>query len=389
VRRVLRPWTSPTAWTRALHLALGLSVAVLCALVWPGLEDAAPRTIAGLYAAPLPLLVVLVCVPVVRRSEGVQVRALVLRGDDGGEVSVEPARGWAGRGRLLAWLCARVWLGVTAAEVCVLAVAAVRALLPGGALGTGWAVLLVPLAVLAAGGAVAALGALTAAIARRLLGPSAAERLAAQRARTERLLERTRLAAELHDSIGHALTVTLLQAEAAREVAGRDPAFVDAALEAIADSARRAGADLERVLGLLREPAGPVPPAPGLAELAALARSAEAAGAQVELAVGGPVADLPPLVSEEAYRIVQEALTNALRHAGPVPVRVRVAVGAGELALTVENPAPAVPLPSGAGTGSGVRRVRERVALLGGTAQAGPVEGGWRVEVRLPLHGAP
>ncbi|MGY1778911.1 sensor histidine kinase [Geodermatophilus sp. SYSU D01036] len=372
MRAVLRPVTSRSTWTRAVHLALGAWLAVACALVWPGLDDASPRTLAGLYLAPLPLLVVLACVPAVRRSEGVQARALLLPGDD--DVTVEPARTWAERGRLLAWLVVRVELGVLAAEVTALAVWSVAARWPLAAVvAPAWAY------------ALAGLGALTAAAARALLHPSAVERLAAQRVRTARLLERTRLAADLHDSIGHALTVTLLQAGAARDVAGSDPAFAGRALAAIEDSARSALGDLERVLALLRDGAPP-PRAPTLADVGVLVRSAEAAGARVDVRVTGAVAELPGVLSREAYRIVQEALTNALRHAGPVPVRLRVDAGPHALAIVVGNPVP-VPVPAAGGGGSGVRGLRERAAGLGGTAVAGPVDDGWRVEVRLPLAG--
>lgn len=367
-----------------MHLALSAWVAVACALVWPGLEDAAPRTLAGLHVAPLPLLAVLACVPAVRRSEGVQARALLLPGDD--EVTVEPARTWAERGRLLLWLVARVELGVLAAGLTALAVWAGAALLTGSRVS---AVAGVPLAVAvlpAWGLLVAGLGALTAAVARRLLSPSPAERLAAQRARTERLLERTRLAAELHDSIGHALTVTLLQAGAARDVAGRDPAFVDRALAAIEDSARSAAADLDRVLALLRD-TSPAPAAPTLADVGALVHAAEATGARVDARVDPAVAGLPEVLSREAYRIVQEALTNALRHAGPVPVRLEVGVDGGALQLAVRNPVPA-PVLGGRGGGSGIRGLHERAAVLGGSALAGPDGDDWRVEVRLPLGGS-
>lgn len=366
-----------------MHLVLGAWVAVACALVWPGLEDSAPRTLAGLYLAPLPLLALLACVPAVRRSEGVQARALLLPGDD--EVTVEPARTWSERGRLLLWLVARVELGVLAAELTALAVWAGAALLTGSRVS---AVAGVPLAVVVLPAwalAVAGLGALTAAVARRLLSPSPAERLAAQRARTERLLERTRLAAELHDSIGHALTVTLLQAGAARDVAGRDPAFVDRALAAIEDSARSAAADLDRVLALLRE-TSPAPAAPTLADVGGLVHAAEAAGARVDARVDPAVAGLPEVLSREAYRIVQEALTNALRHAGPVPVRLDVGVDGGALRLAVRNPVPA-PVVAARGGGSGIRGLHERAAVLGGTALTGPDGDDWRVEVRLPLGG--
>jgi signal transduction histidine kinase len=92
-------------------------------------------------------------------------------------------------------------------------------------------------------------------------------------------------------------------------------------------------------------------------------------------------------VSHEGHRIVQEALTNALRHAGPGPVRVRIDVGREHLALLVSNPVPVAPVPAAAGSGSGVRGLRERAALLGGSAEAGPVEDRWQVDVRLPLRG--
>ncbi|MGR7025966.1 sensor histidine kinase [Geodermatophilus sp. URMC 62] len=382
MRRLLRPVTSRTTWARVLHLALGLWFAVACALVWPGLPDASPRALAGLFLAPLPLLVVLACVPVVRRSEGVQARALLLPGDD--EVTVEPSRTWSERGRLLLWLCVRVELGVLAGQATGAATVTVASLLRPGTDLPGWAA--VPAAavvVLAAGYVLAGLGGLAAATARRLLHPSPAERLRAEQVRTERLLERTRLAAELHDSIGHALTVTLLQAGAARETAGRDPAVLDAALTAVEDSARQAAADLDRVLALLRDGAPPRDP-PTLADVDRLVRAARAAGAPVDLRVEGPVADLPPLVSREAYRMAQEALTNALRHAGPVPIALHVGVRADALELDVRNPVP-VPAPAPPGGGSGVAGLRERAAVLGGTASAGPVDGGWQVAVRLPL----
>jgi signal transduction histidine kinase len=377
VRTLLRPVTSRSTWARLLHLAIGLWFAVACALVAPGLPDASLRSLAGLFLAPLPLLAVLACVPVVRRSEGVQARALVLPGDD--QVTVEPSRTWSERGRLLLWLVARVELGVLAGQLSFLAVTTAWSL---ARTGFGW---VAAIGLLLAGGyALAGLGALTAVVARRLLHPSLAERLAAQEARTERLLERTRLAAELHDSIGHALTVTVLQAGAARELAGREPAFVDRALAAIEDTARQAAGDLERVLTLLRRESAPAPDAPTLADVGALIRAAESAGATVDAELTGELADLPPALSREGYRIVQEALTNALRHAGPVPIRLRVAVDRDAVHLAVENPLPTLAGAPGR-DGSGVRGLHERAAVLGGTAQAGPVDDEWRVAVRLPL----
>ncbi len=382
MRRLSGPVAARTTWTRALHLAIAAWFATACALVWPGLSDASLRTLGGQYLAPLPVLVLLACVPAVRRSEGVQVRALVLPRDDG--ISVEPARSWTDRARVLLWLCLRVTLGVLAAQLTAAVVAVVWRLVQRGDL-LGWAA--IPAAVLALPSVVVLLGTALAAAARSLLSPSAAERMAVAEARTDRLLARTRLAAELHDSIGHALTVTVLQAGAARQVAGRDPAFVDAALAAIEESARRASAELDRVLALLREPSSGPSGSPTMDDVGALVRSAEAAGAAVDLRVTGAVAALPPVVSREGYRIVQESVTNALRHAGPVPVTVAVTVAPGCLVLAVENPVP-VTVSAPGGTGSGVRGLQERAALLGGTASAGVVDGRWRVTVRLPLAAA-
>jgi signal transduction histidine kinase len=390
VRALLRPVTSWSTWARVLHLAIGLWFAVACALVWPGLPDASPRSLAGLFLAPLPLLAVLACVPAVRRSEGVQARALLLPGDD--QITMESSRTWSDRGRLLGWLIVRVELGVLAGQLAALAATTTWSLVHSTAREApdvpDWAAGPLALAALAAAVyALAGLGALSAAVARRLLHPSLAERLAAQQARTERLLERTRLAAELHDSIGHALTVTVLQAGAARELAGRDPAFVDRALAAIEDSARQAAADLDRVLALLRRESSPAPDAPTLADVDGLVRAAEAAGATVDAELIGAASDLPQTLSREAYRMVQEALTNALRHAGPVPIRLRITVDRDAVHVAVDNPLPTLTAATGR-PGSGVRGLHERAAVLGGTAQAGPVADQWRVTVRLPLPGA-
>ena len=119
--------TSRSTWARALHLAIGAWFAVACALVWPGLEDMSPATVVGLFLAPLPALAVLACVPAVRRTEGLQARALVLPGDD--DVTVEASHTWSDRGRLLLWLCVRVELGVLGAELTGLAVRTVWSIL--------------------------------------------------------------------------------------------------------------------------------------------------------------------------------------------------------------------------------------------------------------------
>jgi signal transduction histidine kinase len=246
-----------------------------------------------------------------------------------------------------------------------------------------WAyALLVPLPLLALYGAVVGLGELITAIAHRLLGPSPTERLAALEERTEQLLERSRIARELHDSIGHALTVAVVQAGAAR--AAGDPAFTDRALGAIEDTGRAALEDLDRVLGVLREAERPASSRPTLTEADRLLESARTSGAKVDAEVRGPVESVPGPVSREGYRILQESLTNVLRHAGGVPVRVRIEVRDGLLGLEVRNPLTAdIP---GPGRGSGLRGIRERAALLGGRARTGPHEGDWQVHVELPLR---
>ncbi len=122
---------------------------------------------------------------------------------------------------------------------------------------------------------------------------------------------------------------------------------------------------------------------PTLADADRLLDSARASGAKVDAEVTGPVDSVPGPVSREGYRILQEALTNVLRHAGAVPVRVRVHAGDGTLVLAIRNPLPAA-IP-GPGRGSGLRGIRERAALLGGRARTGPDEGDWQVHVELPL----
>jgi signal transduction histidine kinase len=229
--------------------------------------------------------------------------------------------------------------------------------------------------------AVAGLGSLAATMAPVLLGPSTAERTAAVEARERRLAERNRLARELHDSVGHALTATTLQAGAARAVFDRDPEFARRALEAIEEVGRTAMEDLDHVLGVLRE-SGPEPARPQrtLADLDRLFADVRAGG--VRLDTGVTVGAVPAPVSREAYRIVQESLTNAARHGGPGAVTVRVR---GDEELTIEVRNALGDRPAGGGGGRGVDGMRERVRLLGGALEVGADGGEWRVRARLPL----
>ncbi|MEU5278100.1 histidine kinase [Streptomyces asoensis] len=382
--RLLRPLLRGTTYTRLLHLW----VPMLVVSVWMFIDPSRPWV-------PALLLVPVGLIPAVRTGEGVQARLLLLPGDADSGFSVAPSATWRDRLRTVLWLEVRMALGAVAACACVWlpAVAYDLAVGAGGSVPVGppglrgaaprwWTALLVPFPLLALYGAVVGLGGLVTVVARGLLGPSAAERLAALEERTEQLLERNRIARELHDSIGHALTVAVVQAGAAR--AAGDAEFTDRALAAIEESGRSALADLERVLGVLRESGRPVSESPTLTEADRLLESARASGAKVDAEVSGPLETVPGPVSREGYRILQEALTNVLRHAGPVPVRVRVAVADDLLHLEVRNPSTAR-LP-GPRRGSGLRGIRERAALLGGRASTGPDEGEWRVRAELPVR---
>jgi signal transduction histidine kinase len=234
--------------------------------------------------------------------------------------------------------------------------------------------------------AVAGLGALAALMAPALLGPSPSERIAALEAHAVQLAERNRLARELHDSVGHALTVTTLQAAAARRLLDSDPDFVRTALAAIEEAGRGATEDLDHVIGLLREQdRGRPAPQPTLTDLDRLIADARAAGLELDVDVGGAVGHVPAAVSREGYRIVQEGLTNAVRHGGWAPVSLRLQVSDRTLEIDVTNPLRDGPAASGGGRG--LDGMRERVALLGGRMTAGEDGGVWRVAVRLPTGG--
>ncbi|HLL33557.1 MAG TPA: histidine kinase [Streptomyces sp.] len=381
--RFLRPLLRGTTYTRLLHLW----VPVLLVSVWLFVDMARPWL-------PALLLVPVGLVPAVRRGEGLQARFMLTPDETDSGISTAPSATWGDRLRTVLWLEIRmvlgavtvalsVWMPVLAVDLAAASLGRTpydNPLLPVDEPHWGYAAL-VPLPLLALAAAVVGLGELVTAIARWLLGPSAAERLAALEERTERLLERTRIARELHDSIGHALTVAVVQAGAAR--AAGDPAFTDRALGAIEETGRAALEDLDRVLGILREAERPVSGRPTLVEADRLLESARASGTKVDAEFSGPLAQVPGPVSREGYRILQEALTNVLRHGDGVPARVRVAVADGRLDLKVRNPLPAA-IP-GPGRGSGLRGIRERAALLGGRAHTGPHDGDWQVHVELPL----
>ncbi|MEU1842935.1 sensor histidine kinase [Micromonospora sediminicola] len=213
--------------------------------------------------------------------------------------------------------------------------------------------------------------------------------------------ERTRIARELHDVVAHSMAVMIVQADGVRFTLDRDPATAREAAKVVADTGRQALEEMRRLVGVLREPSRPDPPPvtdepaaepahrrPALVELPALLDRFRAAGLRIACAGAGTPVALPPGLELTVYRVVQESLTNALKHAG---------VGA-SVELTLDWDADAVvvravddgrgrpvvrPAPSG---GHGLVGMRERVGVYDGSLAAGPtLAGGWRVEARLPL----
>jgi signal transduction histidine kinase len=194
-----------------------------------------------------------------------------------------------------------------------------------------------------------------------------------------------RIARELHDVIAHALSVIVVQAGAADDAFDLDPARAREPVRAIDAAARSALADLRRVLGVLHEQAE-YEPQPGLAQVDRLLRQVRATGLDVAFEVQGATRPLPAAVDLSAYRIVQEALTNTLRHARAEHVRVRIRYGSRlELEVRDDGSGPA----NGGGPGRGLVGMRERVALLGGSLATGPAPGGgYRVAAEIPIEPA-
>ncbi|GAA3169422.1 MULTISPECIES: sensor histidine kinase [Streptomyces] len=383
MRRFLRSLTLANVCSRWLHLVTGSMIAMVSLFIWPGPDGHGQTVLLRAALFSVPLLVLLGLVPVVRLAEGVQARLMLVPGRPSpdrdarrAEITAAPAASLADLGRTVCWLVLRVQLGaLTLSASGWLPTLAVRLARLGDA-----RALLAPLPLLGLVAVVVGAGAVIAAAARWLLAPSAAERIAALEERTERLMEHNRLARELHDSIGHALTAVVVQAGAARAAGSAE--FTGQALTAIEDTGRRALEELERVLEVLREDAPQPRARPELTDAARLLDAARGAGAEVTAEVSGPLDAVAGPVSREGYRILQEALTNVVRHAGPVPVTVRIAVHGDLVELDIRNPLGDAG--AAAGRGRGLRGIRERARLLGGHAEAGPDEGSWRVHARLP-----
>ena len=217
----------------------------------------------------------------------------------------------------------------------------------------------------------------------------------AEREREERAAhavteERTRIARELHDVVAHSISVIAVQTQAVRR--RLDPSLEReiADLRAVETTARQAMAEMRRLFGVLRADTDrlDLEPQPGLDQLDRLVADARTAGTPVDVVVEGERIPLPPGLDLAAYRIVQEALTNARRHAPGSQVRVRLAFAGGGLEVTVDSDGRARARSDGGGLG--LVGMRERVALYGGELEAGPTAAGFRVRADLPFReGAP
>jgi len=402
--RVLRPLVSKATYRRWVYLIVGGAMSVpyllFAAVAVPSLLPfVATIEQAMIIGGVITLLVAAATafLPAVHVLESTAVRVLL---DDPAPDAPSPPQSREGRLQAATMFVVHVSVGTAASFFSLIAPVAVgfsvSSVFTGklfqGSPGIevtvpkGWASAWIP-AVFLAGVvlliyAVWAVGGLLRLAAGALLAMSAGDRIAQLERRTELLAERNRLARELHDSVGHALSVVTLQAGAARRTLRTDPEFTEQALTAIEESARTAVEDLDHVLGLLREESASRTPRAGLAELDALVAQTRLGGTEVEAEIRGELAAVPPVVSREVYRILQECLTNAVRHAGRVPVTVVVEIGDAGLYANVANP-----LGSGsgrAGGGRGLRGMTERAAVLGGELTAGRAGERWEVVVRVP-----
>lgn len=214
-----------------------------------------------------------------------------------------------------------------------------------------------------------------------------AERTREEEARARVDEERIRIAREVHDTVAHAIAIINVQAGVTAHIIDQRPERAREALEVIERTSSQALREMRTVLGVLRDDHDGRVPHPGLAQLDELIAKGRDAGLDVKLEADAPTTALPSAVDSACYRILQESITNVIRHAGPTRVTVNVEYGVDTLELRVANEAGHAPKDdSSAGPGRGITGMRERCQLLGGQLDAGPLaHGGFEVVARLPL----
>ena len=367
-------------YLRLVFVLIGAAFALSLALLDVAL-------IALMVSTPLPIWVVvwvgtvlvvapivsLGLVPAMRTIEGVAVQTLLVVDLPGGAPG--PPRTWPQRRRTLGWFAVHLMSGAVL-------VAAVKGTI---AVGNAWTA--VPLVVVLVAVAVG-LGEMLARLAPLILGPAAAEGVAMLQQDVDLTVARNRIAREIHDSVGRALSIVTVQAGAARQVIGHDPEAAEIALKAIETAARDAAADLDHVLGLLREDAAPpeTAPASDLDSLEQLVDATREAGLAVDHDIHGDISTVPTFVSREAYRIVQEALTNALKYSTEGIARLVVTRSTTMLTVTLVNRSSDQFSGKPAGSGQGLPGMTERVQAMGGSITSASVApDAWMLSATLPL----
>jgi signal transduction histidine kinase len=202
--------------------------------------------------------------------------------------------------------------------------------------------------------------------------------------------ERRQIARDVHDFVGHGLAAVMLQVTSARHVLRRDPAAAEDALRSAEEVGRRSMQELRRTVTLLRsdDETGVEPPLPSVAEIPALVDQARAGGLAVELQIGGDLSSIPPGVGVAVYRITQEALANAARHAPRAQTSLGLELTNGRVAIVAETTGPIVTSTSPSERERpryGLIGMQERATALGGEFAAGPTPNGWRLSCQLPV----